>query len=642
VQVPEQTPMLDDEEEKKSKQELGPEDETLIEIPTYNFTLLFCCLMIGSGAGYIVWIFVEKEMILWAGAALGLLIGRILEVTLFPQNVVQIWTPKSSVEMTEVPQWKEELQDTTDFYVQSDMYDIMHTNVVGTGKKRYVRTTAVYHYPNTNALTIQQRFVKRKSWFYGYLFFSSPIGGAVAFIIGLAASALWYLKNQQIDKNVSLFIICVVVLVPIIVLLGCLIEVELRKRRFFSNNIASEVVTNVPLHTVGKIERWTIGGDFWRMFYVPPEARSNWTRAKLALKLIFGPVLVVFRICVFVILMSKYNGAFGLFFWECIATVLLYQLQVQKEARFLEPTMALLWLTFLINLFEIWYCSPSNGRVDRISLLGTNGIRKLELDSETRLPKEKVRILWYCFCVSGILVLLSAILMTYATDAIMKEIVIYNFDDSWEDNYKANQKYIMCDLDDGSSGSGSGSTSNFTFNETRRLMAQEFHLAPSMLRASADIKTKYSSDYDALCAKNNYNSISIALVLCSIDWFLLIIMGVYWHTYDKYQTHMDYDDSLMLWHQYTYFIIHAVPSKITWLGRIIGRHLEQTTDFFIHEHDAEMLGNFLINNVPWYSHLPVNQAGAKELMPRLPDVDCDDSENSIMGELMGFLKKFEL
>jgi len=182
----------------------------------------------------------------------------------------------------------------------------------------------------------------------------------------------------------------------------------------------------------------------------------------------------------------------------------------------------------------------------------------------------------------------------------------------------------------------SSSSSSTTF--FRRLGAEEYHLSPDL---KSTYKSKYTSDYDALCEKKNYNAISIALVFCSIDWFLLLIMGVYWHTYDKYQRRMDYDDSAMLWHQYTLFTIHSVPSKITWLGRIIGRHREQTREFFMHDHDAEMLGNFLINNVPWYSHLPVNQAGAKELMPRLPDMDPDNSETSLFDDWANFLKKVE-
>ncbi|ETO11526.1 hypothetical protein RFI_25846 [Reticulomyxa filosa] len=140
------------------------------------------------------------------------------------KSVVKIWVPKSSVEMTQIPNWRKEIAGQCDFFVQSDMHDIFD---------RYMRSTAVYHYPNTNAVTIQERHVRRYNWLGATLFMSSPIGGAVSFVIGLIASAAAYLRRQNLSESVSLFIVSFFVLVSVIILVGCLIEVELRKRVLF-------------------------------------------------------------------------------------------------------------------------------------------------------------------------------------------------------------------------------------------------------------------------------------------------------------------------------------------------------------------------------------------------------------------------
>jgi len=79
---------------------------------------------------------------------------------------------------------------------------------------------------------------------------------------------------------------------------------------------------------------------------------------------------------------------------------------------------------------------------------------------------------------------------------------------------------------------------------------------------------------------------------------------------------MQFNQQSIIWHDVTHFQIYGVPSKITWLGRIIGQAKAQSYWFFIHPSHANLLHRYLTENVPWYSNLNPNQPGVRELMPR--------------------------
>jgi len=222
-----------------------------------------------------------------------------------------------------------------------------------------------------------------------------------------------------------------------------------------------------------------------------------------------------------------------------------------------------------------------------------------------------------------VLLVLASILTTAVADNVLQDIVIYNFDKSWKNNYKENEKFIMCkagddsDGSDGGSGGSGGSGGNSTgFNITRRLTEE--------IQPRTAIKSKYSSDYDALCTNRTKYALTGAVVFCSLDWVLLLLMAVYWSINDIYQSETTYDNTQMVWHEFSSFSITFVPSKITWFGRVLGRQVEKTFYFYIRPAEAEQIGLFLINNVPWYSHLDPRTPMSKELLPRHTDADTDD------------------
>ncbi|ETO11527.1 hypothetical protein RFI_25847 [Reticulomyxa filosa] len=347
---------------------------------------------------------------------------------------------------------------------------------------------------------------------------------------------------------------------------------------------------------------------FCKMNCLEKNKNREWGVAKLGLKFIFGPVLVFYKIAVFVVMISKYNGAFAVFIWETIATLLLYQAHVNKEARFLEPSMAFMWLAFVVNVFEIWYCSPANGRVDSVSVLGTNTIKKLELESDKRIPKQKVNILLKGFAVSLVLLFLSGCLVSSVSNDVLEDITIYNFDKSWKQNYNKNKRmfyfyyyfyfvfaatnnniemlvsnklidYIMCENKDNT-------------NSTRRLI-EDLDLT-DLAKSGSTIKSKYENDYDALCTKRTYGSMAVAVALASIDWFLLLLLAIYWHVNDKSQENFDYDDSQAIWYSITSLRIDSVSSSLTWIGRIIEMIGYDCTYVHMNSKDAEEVENLCI------------------------------------------------
>jgi hypothetical protein len=301
--------------------------------------------------------------------------------------------------------------------------------------------------------------------------------------------------------------------------------------------------------------------------------------------------------------LTTYNGALAIWFWLCIATIILYQAHVHKDVRYVEPAMTLLWISFIVNIFEMWFCAPAFGKFDVVGNEPMQ-LRKLELEYETRLPKSSVRKLVLGFGISLVLIFISAVAMTTVTDALFRDVEFFGIDNSWESNYKENRKFILCE------------------NDRRRRLEEadnlNFDFENENARASNVLKNKYSGDYDALCADSNFHAVSVAVAFCTIDWFFLLILAMYWHNCDKYQTKMKFDPTTrdIIWQDVTFYYIHSVPSKITWLGRIIGRHLNDTMFFFMHTADATKLHRYLTENVPWFTHLNVNQPGARELMPR--------------------------
>ncbi|ETO31069.1 hypothetical protein RFI_06051 [Reticulomyxa filosa] len=140
-------------------------------------------------------------------------------------SVVRIWSSKNVEEMLHPPvNWKEAVGDG-DFYIQSDMYDM---------DKNYVRTTAVYHDRKTCALTVRERFVSRARGL-SKLTMTSPYAAAFILLISLIFAVAKYLFTSNAGPNISVFLMCVLVLVPALLLVGCIIEIELRKRvtKFF-------------------------------------------------------------------------------------------------------------------------------------------------------------------------------------------------------------------------------------------------------------------------------------------------------------------------------------------------------------------------------------------------------------------------
>jgi len=364
------------------------------------------------------------------------------------------------------------------------------------------------------------------------------------------------------------------------------------------------LVTYVPLHTIGKVERRTVGGDHWKFLYIPPQA-NNWTQtAKRWAKIITAPLIFVFYVIMGIVQLTTYNGALAIWFWLCIAIIVLYQAHVNKDSTLVEPAMTLLWIAFIVNVFEIWFCAPATGRFDTVGNEPSQ-LRKLELEHETRLPKPKVRRLVLGFGISLALIFISAVAMTTVTNALFRDVEFFGIDKSWESNYKENRKYILCEKKEG-----------------RRMLEEadnlNFDFETGEARSSYVLKGKYSGEYDALCRDNNFHAMSVAIAFCTIDWFFLLILAIYWHTYDQYQTKMKFDPKSrdIIWQDVTFYFMHSVPSKITWLGRIIGRHLNDSVYVFMHTPDATKLHRYLTENVPWFAHLNINQPGARELMPR--------------------------
>jgi len=76
-----------------------------------------------------------------------------------------------------------------------------------------------------------------------------------------------------------------------------------------------------------------------------------------------------------------------------------------------------------------------------------------------------------------------------------------------------------------------------------------------------------------------------------------------------------HEKSGRVWHDFTRFHIKSVPSKITWLGRIIGHFRNHSLFFFLNPDDATKLHRYLTENVPWYKELNPKEPGALEFMP---------------------------
>ncbi|ETO31068.1 hypothetical protein RFI_06050, partial [Reticulomyxa filosa] len=255
--------------------------------------------------------------------------------------------------------------------------------------------------------------------------------------------------------------------------------------------------------------------------------------------------------------------------------------------------MTLLWIAFVVNVFELWYCSTPNGRCDSC-LSGDNKINKLQLDSDTRLPRENVRKLTIGFAVSLVFLFISAVAMTSVTHEVFQNVEFFNFDKTWENNYNDHSKYILCNKK----------------QDGRRLG----DLANGEEKSS-ELKTKYSDEYDALCRNQTFYSTGVAVAFATMDWFLLLVLAVYWHTNDKYQTKMKYEQSGRVWRDFTCFYLRGVRSQISWLGRILGGDFFGSTWFYLHSNDATKLHRYLTENVPWFAKLDPKQPGASELMP---------------------------
>ncbi|ETO07777.1 hypothetical protein RFI_29613 [Reticulomyxa filosa] len=293
------------------------------------------------------------------------------------------------------------------------------------------------------------------------------------------------------------------------------------------------------------------------------------------IKMVFTPFIVFFDILEFICKTCVTNTVFAVFLWVNFGAICLYQAHVYKYTDMLEPAATLLWVGFFANVFVIWYTSSERAFLylgNEISLLGFISVKKLVLMADTRIAAEKVKRMHYAFICS---------LFAKFARRVEKLIVCCL--------YTIVKEYINCQDNEQDSSSPAPLTS--------------------------DVQNKYSSEYDAMCSSPSFGLMVVSVIFCTLDWFLLLALALYWHVNDRYQRDVCYDDTKTVWHEHTLFTISSVSSTVTWIGRILHGEFSKY-EFFLKAEDADRLHQYLTENGLWFSKLKSDEPGARELMPK--------------------------
>jgi len=264
------------------------------------------------------------------------------------------------------------------------------------------------------------------------------------------------------------------------------------------------------------------------------------------------------------------NAAMAMLLWVSIALILMYEAHAYKYAHTLEPAVALLWIAFVINVVVLWYTSSKdfvhqlgNG----ISFFGLFSIRKLVVQQD-RFPEHKVRFFFFGFVWSLFLIFFSAILATI----VFSDIFVYTVDSgsSWGQNSKWNLDYMNCN------------------NESHPM-----ETATNGIEVS-EMKSIYSSDYDALCQRTTFNTLASAIVFGTLVWCLLWFLAVYWHIYDSHQKILQYETDDTVWQEYTLVTV-SVHNSGTWVSRTIQGQVNH--EFYLSVEEGNKLHRYLTEKV---------------------------------------------
>ena len=124
-----------------------------------------------------------------------------------------------------------------------------------------------------------------------------------------------------------------------------------------------------------------------------------------------------------------------------------------------------------------------------------------------------------------------------------------------------------------------------------------------------------SKSYNQLCRDKNKNSLIAACVFVSLDWLLVLFAALYWHLHDKYSAALAYSRTALVWHETSKFTIKTIPSKMSFIGRILGAYSGGAQSLWLKEKEAVVLHKWLLENTPWNKPLDPRMIGKEHIEP---------------------------
>ena len=315
----------------------------------------------------------------------------------------------------------EENPDKHDIYVYTkfeksyiEEYTDNSDSVKGTKNKRKVQVTGctrAYREKGTDVLTIERRALYTFQDYKGY-----EIGGGLSSLIGMIASiSAAILKNQFGSANIFEWMGIVIVLTALFGCVGCVIEIELRKKNILPpNKKIYRTSSSIPLHDIISVDTESIGYHENVKADIILKAGGD----LMAKKFIIAWFNSLLGICKFIkhfILSIFINTAFVLLILISIIVILLFYLNVTKGdghmvGYFEFYLFITLLVTLLICIFGLYYLSKS------VNLLKDKGYFRLSFDQ--RMAQDKQKIIFILLAIVTGLVFLSAIFMGVVSDNI--------------------------------------------------------------------------------------------------------------------------------------------------------------------------------------------------------------------------------